>query len=154
MEYFDFNDKEITEAEYKSRLSGGKRFTQRGNRLRQMPPAQEAARDKEEAEYKAKNPQTLDAFKAKKIDRVSQKMSMKYSKFVDKHHQKKTRREQSGKSYTIPNEIIVYADALESFFDNLKDEVNSCTTQEQCELVRVGHNDHPNFPDESGVRNL
>lgn len=153
MKYFDFNDNEITEAEYKSRVAVGKRFTMRGNRLiRQMSPATEEQRDKDEEEYKANNPQTLDAFKAKKINRVSERVSKRYSIYVDKYNLKKFRREQAGVDYTIPEAVISYASALETFFDDFKDKVNACTTQEQCELVRPGENGHADFPDESNVK--
>ena len=153
MKYFDFNDNEITEAEYKSRVAAGKRFTMRGNRLiRQMSPAMEELRDKEEEEYKVNNPQTLDAFKAKKINRISKNVSTKYSFYVDKYYQKKFRREQAGVDYTIPEAVTSYASALETFFDDFKDKVNACTTQEQCELVRPGENGHAGFPDESNVK--
>jgi len=153
MKYFDFNDNEITEAEYKSRVAAGKRFTMRGNRLiRQMSPATEEQRDKDEEEYKANNPGTLDDFKVKKINRVSERVSKRYSIYVDKHNLKKFRREQAGVDYTIPEAVTSYANALETFFDDFKDKVNACTTQEQCELVRPGHNGHAGFPDESSVK--
>ena len=106
MKYFDFNDNEITEAEYKSRVAAGKRFTMRGNRLiRQMSPATEEQRDKDEEEYKANNPGTLDDFKVKKINRVSERVSKRYSIYVDKHNLKKFRREQAGVDYTIPEAV-------------------------------------------------
>ena len=153
MKYFDFNDNEITEAEYKSRVAAGKRFTMRGNRLiRQMSPATEEQRDKDEEEYKANNPGTLDAFKVKKINRVSEKISKRYSIYVDKYNLKKFRREQAGVDYTIPEAVTSYANALETFFDDFKDKVNACTTQKQCELVRPGYNGHAGFPDESNVK--
>ena len=119
MKYFDFNDNEITEAEYKSRVAAGKRFTMRGNRLiRQMSPATEEQRDKDEEEYKANNPGTLDDFKVKKINRVSERVSKRYSIYVDKHNLKKFRREQAGVDYTIPEAVTSYANALETFFDD------------------------------------
>jgi hypothetical protein len=153
MKYFDFNDNEITEAEYNTRVAAGKRFTMRGNRLiRQMSPATEEQRDKDEKEYKANNPQTLDAFKANKINKISKNVSTKYSFYVDKYYQKKFRREQAGVDYTIPEAVASYVSTLESFFDDFKDAVNACTTQEQCELVRPGHNGHAGFPDESNVK--
>ena len=153
MKYFDFNDNEITEAEYNTRVAAGKRFTMRGNRLiRQMSPATEEQRDKDEEEYKANNPGTLDAFKVKKINRVSEKISKRYSIYVDKYNLKKFRREQAGVDYTIPEAVTSYANALETFFDDFKDKVNACTTQKQCELVRPGYNGHAGFPDESSVK--
>ena len=160
MKYFDFNDNEITEAEYNTRVAAGKRFTMRGmivdgvrvDRLRQMSPATEEQRDKDEEEYKANNPGTLDDFKVKKINRVSERVSKRYSIYVDKYNLKKFRREQAGVDYTIPEAVTSYASALETFFDDFKDKVNACTTQEQCELVRPGENGHAGFPDESNVK--
>ena len=164
MKYFNYDNNEITEAEYTNCIGQGKRFSEKsflevaeGRKIfhpakYQFTPAKETQRDVEEAQQLIDNPHyiNLAAKKVYTIKRLARKAEHRFEKYVDKHYAKATRRG----SDTIPEAVKDYANALDTAWDTIKEEVNACATRDECNIYRVGEDGNTDWPDASAVQGL
>jgi hypothetical protein len=167
--YWNDSNVEITEAEYNTLADAGKKFSLKGCRTQvnsqwvyhqkyiQHTPTQQSQREVEETASLAAQPWLTDlaAMKTFMIELLSKKVAGRYSRHIDKHHAKKTRRDRKdGPVVDVPTAVTDYEDALELAWTNIKVEINAKTTIPDIHAYVVGKNGNTAWPNNSAVKNL
>jgi len=163
MKYFNKDNNEITEEQYNTLVNSGKDFEMynpivdqeaenlkpnsgRVTGLKQLSDADQATKDANDAQWIIDNPWTTQLAPAKeyKINSMRKKIRNKFEKYVDRHYAKASRRGTD----TVPDAIKTYANELDTFWDEVKDEVNALSTIEEVQAYKIREKTWPTDPEE------
>ena len=163
MKYFNKDNNEITEEQYNTLVNSGKDFEMynpivdqeaenlkpnsgRVTGLKQLSDADQATKDANDALWIIVNQWTTQLAPAKeyKINSMRKKIRNKFEKYVDRHYAKANRRGTD----TVPDAIKTYANELDTFWDEVKDEVNALSTIEEVQAYKIREKTWPTDPEE------
>ena len=163
MIYFDKDNNEITEEQYNALVNSGKDFelynpivdqeaenikpnSGRVSGLKQLSDADQATKDANDAQWNIDNPWNTQLAPAKenKIKFLSKKIRSRFEKHVDCHFAKANRRGTD----TVPDAIKTYANELDTFWDEVKDDINALSTIEEVQAYKIREKTWPTDPKE------
>jgi len=153
MIYFDKDNNEITEEQYNTLVNSGKDFEpynpivdqERVAGLKQLSDVDQATKDANDNQWNIDNPWNTQLAPAKefKINTLSKKIRSKFEKHVDRHYAKANRRGTD----TVPDAVKTYATALDTFWDEVKDDINALSTIEEVQEYKIREKTWPTEPE-------